>query len=90
MNFNPRTHMGCEGADGKGYGYQTPYGRGYKAKDFTASQINQMAWGEKAFSRWKELGLDVGSRFALKFISLQDNKQCVPLVPFQSRSCDLL
>lgn len=40
MNFNPRTHMGCEGADGKGYGYQTPYGRGYKAKDFTASQIN--------------------------------------------------
>lgn len=32
---------GADGA-GKGYGYQTPYGRGFKAKDFTATQINQL------------------------------------------------
>lgn len=30
------------GSDKDTYGYQTPYGRGFKAKDFTATQINQL------------------------------------------------
>ena len=49
-----------------------------------------MAWGEKAFSRWKELGLDVGSRFALKFVSLQDNKQFISNNELGNLCCDLL
>lgn len=30
------------GSDKDNYGYQTPYGRGFKAKDFTPAQINQL------------------------------------------------
>lgn len=43
-NATKNAYIRSNGADGagKGYGYQTPYGRGFKAKDFTATQINQL------------------------------------------------
>ena len=42
-NATKNAYIRSNGGSGKeNYGYQTPYGRGTKAKDFTASQINQL------------------------------------------------
>jgi hypothetical protein len=40
-NATRNAYIRSNGAD-KGYGYQTPYGRGFKAKDFAATQIDQL------------------------------------------------